>query len=103
MDFNNELTAAAERHPDMQRFTYLQYGERKKLLATFKRLSTNNKPGLESPKIQIEPTFVREEIEANYVEAIQSFLQAAASDNWTINLNVMDIPLIAQQHSLLCR
>lgn len=36
--------------------------------------------------IEIERTFVRDEIEGYYVDAMHRFIQAAVAHNWTINV-----------------
>lgn len=50
---------------------------------------------------QICRIFLLDKIEANYVDAMHSFIQAVSADNWTTKFNITDICLITQHDSLL--
>lgn len=49
----------------------------------------------------MEPTFLRDEMNAYYVDAMDDFNYVAADDNWKTNFNITDVLRPTQQATVL--
>lgn len=53
-----------------------------------------------TPALNTAPTFVRDKIEAYYVDAMDEFIKATTTHNWEPIFNIMNVPFLGQQDAL---
>ena len=104
--FAKEVQHAANRRPDMQRFAQLceARGEQNARNAWSTFIGQHTLFRIPAT-INSARTFVREELEAYYVNAMASFIESAYANNFNDAdvIGIMDIPFVNQEDCLLGR
>lgn len=104
LNYNGCVSAAAVRRPDMERSRQLEQECGEKVARNAWGDFPEAHKWFHIPRnIETARMFVRDELEAYYIDAMNPFMHLAAASKWKIDFQVVDIPFVAQKNSLLGR